>query len=104
MGIIHFFKELRNSKNLMKDMPQQIERQNETYRAMTAEQLAVLSDEALFTAAECRINCKMGGFEDSEGGYAALSPQQKVVYAVNILEMEVNNGQLQSGCRAAYRR
>ncbi|MGM9589708.1 MAG: DUF4375 domain-containing protein [Faecousia sp.] len=75
-------------------MPQQIERQNETYRAMTAEQLAMLSDEELFTAAEFRINCKMNGFEDSQGGYDALSPQQKVFYAVNILEMEVNNGGL----------
>lgn len=94
MGIIHFFKELRKFKNLMKDMPQQIERQNEAYLSMTTEQLAVLPDEELFTAAECRINCKMGGLEDSQGGYAALSPQQKVVYAVNMLEMEVNNGGL----------
>ncbi len=94
MGIVQFFKELHNLKNVMKDMPQQIERQNETYRAMTTEQLAALSDEELFTAAECRIRCIMDRIEDSQGGYAALSPQQKVVYAVNMLEMEVNNGGL----------
>lgn len=91
-----FFKTLKSLFRLMKDAPklaQAIKEQQSAYGAMTTEDLAALSDEELFSAVVVRLESLMD-YEQPKASFAALSSPQKVVYAVNCLEVEVNNGGL----------
>ena len=94
MGIIQFFKQLGAFVKMMKDLPKEIARQQELYRNLSTEELAALSDEDLFVAAKLRINVIVDACADSAEAFARLNDHQKVVYALDYLEMEVNNGGL----------
>lgn len=90
------FQTLKIFFRLMKDAPKVIkalEQQRSEFIAMTTEELSVLQDDALFSAAVARVEAYMD-HEAQEESFAALSLPQKVLYAVNCLEMEVNNGGL----------
>ena len=89
MGFIKFFKELYAFGKLMKELPGQIEQQNQVYRAISASDLAALPDEDLFAAAQSRTEACLDARE-----FDALSHPQQVFIVVNTLEMEVNNGGL----------
>ena len=70
-------------------------REKETrYLAMSGEDLFALSDEELFAAVLARMEHKVGQFGEWENGVNALNASEKLVYSVNWLEMEVNNGGL----------
>ena len=87
MGIFQFFKELSNLTKAV----------NEAAKAAAADEpveLPVLSpdmdDDTLFDTAVERINVIVY----LEDGFAALNEHQRLVFAVNTLELEVNNGGL----------
>ena len=91
-----FFKSLKLFFRLMKDAPKMkaaIEQQQAAYIAMTVEQFSALPDADLFFAALIRTEDKIN-YEALEESFAALSQPQKVLYALNSLEPEVNNGGL----------
>ena len=94
MGIIQFFKQLGAFAKMMKDLPKEIARQQELYRNLSTEELAALSDEDLFVACKLRIDVIVDACADSAEAFARLNDHQKVVYALDYLEMEVNNGGL----------
>lgn len=92
-----FFKTLKTFFRLMKDAPkimEQIQQQRAAYVALTPDQFAALPDDELFSAAQARIDAIMDAQEDILQGLPLLSAPQKVFYALNYLEMEVNNGGL----------
>ena len=94
MGIIKLFKELTAFAKLLKELPQEIERQQEAYLKLSTQELAELPDEDLFVAARLRLEATADACEEVSEGFSKLNDHQKVVYAVNYLEMEVNNGGL----------
>ena len=94
MGI---FKTIKTFFRLMKDAPkimEQIRQQRAEFVAMTPDQLAALPDDELFSAAQARIDAIMDDQEEILHGFSLLTDPQKVFYALNYLEMEVNNGGL----------
>lgn len=62
--------------------------------AMTTEELSGLSCDRLLFAAIARAENKIGGFEELADGIASLNETQRVIYSLNWLESEVNNGGL----------
>lgn len=94
MGIIRLFKQMLAFRKLMKELPQQIEAQNARFLEMDTDELAALPDEDLFAAAVARAECVVDAHEALFSGFSALNEHQKVLFAVNYLEMEVNNGGL----------
>ena len=61
---------------------------------LTTEQLSQLSDEELFSAAWARAENRMIHKGNLQEGFRFLNEEQRVFYAVNYLEAEVNNGGL----------
>ena len=108
MGIIRFFKIMRELRRLEKELPQQLQNQREEDCAMTAKEMAALSDEDLFGCALSRTEDVIDAHEEMAQGFQALNRHQKVVFALNCLESEVNNGGLcqffvnSSRCTAPY--
>lgn len=94
MGIIQFFKELREFSKLMKQIPQEMKERQTRNLAMSHAELASLPDDELFTAAFDRIEALVDYDRSDYDNLSALNDQQKVVYVLNLLEMEVNNGGL----------
>ncbi len=91
-----FFKSLKLFFRLMKDAPKikaAMEQQQAAYTAMTMAEFSALPDEELLYAALIRTEGKIN-YEAQEESFAALSQPQKVLYALNSLESEVNNGGL----------
>lgn len=80
-------------KNLAKEI-EAIKEREARYPAMTTDELAALDDEELFEAVNVRTENKVDSFEELAQGFNALNDSQKVFYALNWLEMEVNNGGL----------
>lgn len=94
MGIIRIIKEALAFRKAMKaSVTEWMERQS-AYTTMSKEEFAALPEEELFSAAVSRTEAVAEKFDEVSEGFAAMSPQQKVLYAVNYLEMEVNNGGL----------
>ena len=92
-----FFKTLKTIFRLMKDAPkimEQMEQQRAEYITLPTDQLAALPDEELFSAAQTRIDAIMDTHDEILEGFSLLSDPQKVFFALNYLEMEVNNGGL----------
>ena len=79
--------------NLEKQL-EEIREREARYPAMTTDELAALDDEELFDAVNTRTENKVESFEDSADGFNSLNDSQKVFYALNWLEMEVNDGGL----------
>ena len=90
-GAIKAFFALR--KNLAKEL-EAIQEREARYPAMTTDELAALDDEELFEAVNVRTENKVDSFEELTEGFHSLNDSQKVFYALNWLEMEVNNGGL----------
>ena len=59
MGLIQKIKELFSAKRLIEAAMEQLDRENERYAAMTAEELVALSDEELVSAALYRTDLKL---------------------------------------------
>lgn len=68
--------------------------QNTAYLKLSAAELAQLPDAALFEAVCARTENIVSSKADLSEGFHALNDAQRVFYAVNYLEMEVNNGGL----------
>lgn len=60
----------------------------------TTEELSQLSDEELFSAVWVRAENKMIHKKNMQEGFRSLNEEQRIFYAVNYLEVEVNNGGL----------
>jgi hypothetical protein len=90
-GAIKAFFALR--KNLAKEL-EEIREREARYPVMTTDELAALDDEELFEAVNVRTENKVDSFEELTEGFHSLNASQKVFYALNWLEMEVNNGGL----------
>lgn len=67
---------------------------NEKYLKMTTDELSQLSDDELFSAVWTRTENIVSSKEDLLEGFNSLTEEQRIFYAVNYLEMEVNNGGL----------
>ena len=87
-GAIKTFFALR--KNLAKEL-EAIREREARYPAMTTDELAALDDEELFEAVNVRTENKVDSFEELTDGFHSLNDSQKVFYALNWLEMEVNS-------------
>lgn len=64
------------------------------YLALTADELREIPDDELFDAVLCRTEHIVDGFDDMTEGINALNESQRILYSVNYLEIEVNNGGL----------
>ena len=91
LGAIKAFFALR--KNLAKEL-EAIREREARYPIMSTDELAALDDEELFEAVNVRTENKVDSFEELTEGFHSLNDSQKVFYALNWLEMEVNNGGL----------
>ena len=91
-----YFKNIKLIFNIFKEgtkLVKEMKRQQKRYRTMSTDELALLPDDALYSAVYSRIEDKMD-YADQEKSYSVFSQPQKVVYALHILEGEVNNGGL----------
>lgn len=67
---------------------------DEKYIKMSVSELLQLTDDELFYAVWTRAENIVSSKEDFLEGFKCLSEEQRIFYAVNYLEMEVNNGGL----------
>ena len=65
---------------------------DELYSRMTTDELRQLPDGKLFYAVVMRTEDKVDAFDNIKDGINSLNEKERIVYAVNYLEMEVNNG------------
>ena len=98
MGIFRIIMDAIKFRKMMKasvdEWMVQWSEQQSAYRKMSCEEFAALPDEELFSAAVSRTEVIMEQYEEVAEGFTAMNPHQKVLYTVNYLEMEVNNGGL----------
>lgn len=94
MGIFRSIKLLLEVRKAMKNSVQEFMQQQSESLELTTEALAALDDESLFFSAVNRAENIIDDHEEMENGFAALNDHQKVLFAVNLLESEVNNGGL----------
>ena len=80
MNLNHFLKKLQKKEAL--------------YLKMPSADLPSLSDADLFYAVTMRTENKVDACHDLQEGLAALNDKERIFYAVNYLEVEVNNGGL----------
>ncbi len=94
MGIyIDLKKELSSLfKRKLQGLIAEKQRMDELYLQMTTEELRQLPDEKLFYAVVVRIDDKVDAFDNIKDGINSLNEKERIVYAVNYFEMEVNNG------------
>ena len=94
MGIIKFFKEIREFSKMLKELPKEAEHRRADQESLTTEELAAIPDDDLFFVVIDRMESVIDDHEELADGLASLSGPQRVVFALNLLEMEVNNGGL----------
>ncbi|MBE5922819.1 MAG: DUF4375 domain-containing protein [Lachnospiraceae bacterium] len=98
MGLFSTIKETITFHKEMKQLRKDFEKKLLMYRTMTAEELATLPDDELCMAVSEKISALVENFgdedEDMQRGLASLSEPQRVVYVLDYLEREVNNGGL----------
>ena len=90
MGLFSFIKQAIAFRKSFKEQAQR----DATYLQMSTEELATLPDEEMFSAVWIRTENIVSSKEDLLEGFNSLNDEQRVFYAVNYLEMEVNNGGL----------
>ncbi|MBR5490023.1 MAG: DUF4375 domain-containing protein [Oscillospiraceae bacterium] len=90
MGLFSFIKQAIAFKKSFKEQAQR----DAVYLQMSTEELATLPDDELFSAVWIRTENIVSSKEDLLEGFNSLNDEQRVFYAVNYLEMEVNNGGL----------
>lgn len=94
MGLFRAIWELFKFNKELKRSIAEAKEEDERYLTMTTEEVAALSDEDLLEAAIIRTENAVQTFDEWEDGVNALNDSQKLFYALNWLEMEVNNGGL----------
>ena len=95
--MLGFLKRAIESSSHKKTLRQSIEayeRQQAAYLTMTKEELALLPEDALFSAAFARIFHIVDSFEDPAAGIRSLSVPAKAFYVTVQYEAEVYNGGL----------
>ena len=85
-----FFRLIKDAAKIV----EQIKEQQEEYLSLSTDALSALADDELFSAAVSRAEAIVDFHDSVSEGFDALKEHQKVLYAVNYLEMEVNNGGL----------
>lgn len=88
MGLIRFIKAAISFRKTILASIQEQQEKEALYLRMTTEELSDLSDEELLRAVVVRAEQKV----DAAGGISALNEKQRIVWAVNSLDLEVNNG------------
>lgn len=81
------------SKSFKADLKAQAEREA-AYLKMSSDELSALADDELCNAVWARAESIVSSEKSLPDGLNALNEQQRIFYAVNYLEMEVNNGGL----------
>ena len=71
-----------------------LQKKDALYRKMSSGDLPGLSDADLYYAVTVRTESKVTACNDLQKGIAALNDKERIFYAVNYLEVEVNNGGL----------
>ena len=71
-----------------------LQKKDALYRKMSSGDLPGLSDADLYYAVTVRTESKVTACNDLQEGIAALNDKERIFYAVNYLEVEVNNGGL----------
>ena len=71
-----------------------LQKKDALYRKMSSGDLPGLSDADLYYAVTVRRESKVTACNDLQKGIAALNDKERIFYAVNYLEVEVNNGGL----------
>ena len=93
MGLFRFVNALIFHNAVKKSIKEQQEKDAAYLKLSTAE-LSCLSDDELFCAAVVRAQHAVDAYEDMAEGIHALSREQQVLYGLNYLDCEVNNGGL----------
>ena len=94
MSLFGFIKEAIAFRKALKASIQEQAEQETAHLAMTTAELAALSDEDLFEAVLTRTEHIVDAYDEIADGLCALNEEQRILYAVNYLEIEVNNGGL----------
>lgn len=98
MGFFSNIKETIAFRKEMKKMMKAYEEKIAAYQSMSAEEFQALPDDELYDAAIARIEKVVDAFgdedEDIQKGLKTMPIVQRVVYTVDYLEREVNNGGL----------
>lgn len=92
MGIFSAIKEAIEFKKMIKESVREQLEKEALYVSMTKDELAQIDDDDLLFAAMARAEEAMKDFDEIEDGINSLNDMQKVLYALNTLDMEVNNG------------
>ena len=90
MGLFSFIKQAIAFRKAFKEQAQR----DAAYLQMSTQELAALSDDEIFNAVQTRTENIVSSKEDLLEGFNSLNEEQRIFYAVNYLEMEVNNGGL----------
>lgn len=90
MGLFSFMKQAIALKKAFKEQAQR----EATYIQMSTAELSKLSDAELFNAVQVRTENIVSSKGDLLEGFHSLNEDQRIFYAVNYMEMEVNNGGL----------
>jgi len=92
MGIFSAIKEAIEFKKIIKESVREQLEKEALYVNMTNEELAQIDDDELIFAVMARAEDAMKDFDEIEDGINSLNDAQRVLYALNTLDMEVNNG------------
>lgn len=90
MDLFNFDKQKFDFKKIFEEQA----KREATYLKMSAEELLQLSDDELFDAVWARTEKAVSTKDDLLEGFNFLNEEQRIFYAVFLLEFEVNNGGL----------
>lgn len=90
MGLFGFIKQTIDFRKSFKEQAQR----DSAYIQMSPDELYQLSDDELLNAVWIRTESVVSSKDDLLEGFNSLNEEQRIFYAVNYLEMEVNNGGL----------
>lgn len=101
MGLINYIKTriemakqikeiAREFQNALKEQDAEFER----FKSLSSEELSSLPENKLLSAVYARTEHIMNEFDDILDGYNSLNQFQKIYYAINYYDMEVQNGGL----------
>lgn len=91
MGLFKKIRRFFELRKALKKSIEEFEKQNAVYFTLTTEGMKELPEEELFSAVWARTYKRVDELEDD---FRALPEKQRIFYAVNLLEAEVNNGGL----------
>ena len=86
--------EMRKMKKALKKSMEEFEEKQKKALSLSVDALSALPDEDLILAVIARIENIIEKYDDWESGVNSLNRSRKVVYSLNWLESEVNNGGL----------